>query len=66
MSKTWDIYKKDWHEQLSYALWAYHISAITATRVTPFLLVYGDDAIVPLELEIPSLRISLQEDISNE
>jgi len=28
--------------------------------------VYGDEAIVPLELEILSLRISLQGDIFNE
>ena len=33
---------------------------------TPFSLVYGDEAIVPLELEIPSLTISLHGDISDE
>lgn len=31
-----------------------------ATGTTPYNLVYGNDAIMPLELEIPSLRISLK------
>ena len=66
LSKIWDTYKKDWHDQLPYALWAYRTSVCIATRATPFSLVYGYEAIVPLELEIPSLRISLQGDISNE
>jgi transposase InsO family protein len=30
-----------WHEVLSEALWAYHISRHGATKVTPFELVYG-------------------------
>lgn len=66
LSKTWDIYQKDWHEQLTYALWDYMMSIRIATRVTLFSLVYGDEVVVPLELEILSLRISLQGDISKE
>jgi len=60
LSKTWDKYKIDWHEQLPYGLWAYRTNVRTTMGVTPFSLVYGDESIVPLELEIPSLRISLQ------
>ena len=30
-----------WHEVLSEALWAHHISRHGATKVTPFELVYG-------------------------
>jgi transposase InsO family protein len=30
-----------WHEILSKALWAHHISMHSATKVTPFELVYG-------------------------
>lgn len=63
LSKTSDKYKKDWHEKLPYALWAYRTSVHTNTGENPFSLVYGDEAIIPLELEIPSLRISLQGDI---
>jgi len=42
------------------------MSVHIATRATPFSLVYRDEVIVPLELEIPSLRISLQGDILDE
>ena len=66
LAKTWDRYKRDWYEQLPYALWAYRTSVRTTTGATPFLLVYGDETIVPHELEISSLKISLQGDISNE
>jgi len=66
LSKTWDKYKRDCNDQLPYALWTYRTSLRIATRATPFSLVYGDEAIVPLELEIPYLRISLQGDIFDE
>ncbi|GKU93223.1 hypothetical protein SLEP1_g6831 [Rubroshorea leprosula] len=46
---------KDWHEMLPYALHAYSVR--TSTRATPYSLVYGMEAILPLELEIPSMRI---------
>lgn len=41
----------DWHERLSEALWSYHTSAHVSTGVTHFLLVYGTEAILPLEIE---------------
>ena len=41
-------------------MWAYRISIHTPTGATPFSLVYGVEAILPIELEIPSLRVSLQ------
>jgi len=66
LSKTWDKYKRDWHEQLPYALFSYRTYVRIATGATPFSLVYGDEAIFPLELEIPSLKISLQGDIPYE
>jgi len=59
LAKTWDNYKKDWHEQLPYILWAYRTNIRTTIGGTKFSLVYGDEAIVPLDLEIPSLIIFL-------
>lgn len=41
-------------------IWAYRTSVRTATKTTPYKLMYGVDAIIPLELKIPSLRISLK------
>ena len=47
-------------------LWAYHTSIRTPTGATPFSLVYGSEAILPIEIELPSLRVSLKNLISEE
>ena len=39
-----------WHEVLSEALWAHHISKRDATKVTPFELVYGQEAVLLVEV----------------
>lgn len=33
---------------------------------TPFSLVYGFESILPIEIEIPSLRVSLKDLVNNE
>ncbi|XP_060177936.1 uncharacterized protein LOC132607877 [Lycium barbarum] len=48
---------KYWHEQLPYALLGYRTTPRTSTGATPYMLVYGTEAIIPVEVEIPSLRI---------
>ncbi|KAG8474563.1 hypothetical protein CXB51_031307 [Gossypium anomalum] len=48
---------RDWHEKLPFALLAYRTSVRTSTGATPFSLVYGMEAVLPIEVEIPSLRI---------
>ncbi|KAA3486010.1 RNA-directed DNA polymerase (Reverse transcriptase), Ribonuclease H [Gossypium australe] len=48
---------KDWHEKLSFSLYAYRTSVKTSTRATPFSLVYGMEAVLPIEVEIPSLQV---------
>ena len=52
--------------QIPKALWAYRTSVRTPIGATPFSLVYGTEAILPIELKIPSLRINLSEQISDE
>ncbi|PKI35940.1 hypothetical protein CRG98_043669 [Punica granatum] len=47
----------DWHEMLPYALLAYRTSIRTSTGATPYSLVYGMEAVLPIEVEIPSMRI---------
>jgi hypothetical protein len=49
---------------LSKALWAHHISKHSATMVTPFELVYGEEAILPVELNLDALRMSPQNELS--
>ncbi|CAL9024711.1 unnamed protein product, partial [Prunus brigantina] len=53
--------KKDWHERINEALWAYRTTYRTPTQATPYSLVYGVEAVLPLESQIPSLRMAVQE-----
>ena len=52
--------EKDWPDKLPYALWGYRTTERTSTGATPFSLVYGMEAVLPIELEIPSLRVVLE------
>ncbi|KAK5776984.1 hypothetical protein PVK06_044949 [Gossypium arboreum] len=51
---------RDWHEKLPFALLAYRTSVRTSTGATPFSLVYGMEAVLPIEVEIPSFRILIE------
>ncbi|PKI67076.1 hypothetical protein CRG98_012540 [Punica granatum] len=44
-------------EMLPYAPSAYRTSIRTSTGATPYSLVYGMEAVLPIEVEIPSMRI---------
>jgi len=57
--------KKDLHERIGEALWAYRTAFQTSTKATPYSLVYGVKVVLPLECQIPSLRIAIQEGLSN-
>ena len=54
------IHKTSWHTMLFSALWAYRTSVKSATGFTPFRLVYGLEAILPIECEIPSLKLVVE------
>jgi hypothetical protein len=49
-----------WHTLLTYTLWVDRTTTKVSTGCTPFQLVYGQEAILPTELEISSLRLILQ------
>jgi hypothetical protein len=49
-----------WHEKLSEALWAHRTSRHGATKVIPFELVYGQEAVLPVEVSLQNLRITRQ------
>ena len=42
---------------LPFALYAYRIGVRTSTRATPYSLVYGMEVVLPIEVEILSLRV---------
>ena len=51
---------KDWHEMLPFALHGYRTFVRTSTRATPFSLVYGMEDVLPVEVEILSLRVIME------
>jgi hypothetical protein len=52
------------HEKLSATLWAHRTSRHRATKVTPFELVYGQEAVVPVEIGLHSLRVTRRGSLS--
>lgn len=55
---------KDWHEMLPFALHGYRTSVRTSTGATPFSLVYGMEAVLSIEVEIPSMRVLMESELS--
>ncbi|XP_050245856.1 uncharacterized protein LOC126693771 [Quercus robur] len=54
-------YGGKWSNHLANVLWACKSSVKTATEFSPFSLVYGTEAINPVELVIPTPRVVLEE-----
>ena len=53
-------HKSNWHHIHFSALWAYETSMKTATGFTPFQLVYGLKAVLPIQCQIPSLQLVVE------
>jgi hypothetical protein len=51
---------KHWHKILSEALWAHRISKHSATKVSPFELVYGQEAVLPVKISLNVLGTKLR------
>ncbi|XP_015078402.1 uncharacterized protein LOC107022245 [Solanum pennellii] len=56
---------RGWHDMLPYALLGYQTTVRTSTGATPYLLVYGIEAVIPAEVEIMSMRIIQEAKLSN-
>ena len=48
------------------ALWAYRITYRTSTQDTPYSLAFRVEAVLPLERQIPSLRLAILEGLTDE
>ena len=57
--------RKNWPDLLDEILWAYRTTPREATRQSPYSLVYGMEAVTPLELVEPSLRMTLYDEVAN-
>ncbi|KAK3038001.1 hypothetical protein RJ639_029952 [Escallonia herrerae] len=56
LKKTLDEAKGAWVDELPKVLWAYRTTPHSVTRKTPFLLCYGLEAMLPVEIEVPTIR----------
>ena len=56
---------RGWHEMLSYALLGYRTTVRTSVGATPYLLVYGTEAVITAKVEIPALRIIQEAELSD-
>ncbi|XP_049367917.1 uncharacterized protein LOC125832764 [Solanum verrucosum] len=50
--------KWDWYERMEEALRGYRTTYRTPTQATPYSLAFGVEAVLPLEHQIPSLRLT--------
>ena len=50
----------DWDKKLLFALWGYRTSICASIGATPYSLVYGSKAVLPVKVEIQSLRVLVE------
>jgi len=55
---------KRWHTLLKEALWSYRMACHGATKVSPYQLVYGHDAVLPWEIKTGSSQIFSQDQLN--
>ncbi|XP_050229150.1 uncharacterized protein LOC126678290 [Mercurialis annua] len=66
IKKRLDQYKDNWAQELYSVLWAYRTTQRKGTRETPFRLAYGIEAVIPIEIGVPSIRVNYLEEETNE
>ena len=57
---------KDWAEKLPFALWGYRTSIHASTGATLYSLVYRSEVMLPIEVEIKSLRVLVETKVLEE
>ena len=56
----------DWAEKVPFALWGYRSSIYASIGATPYSLVYSSEAVLPIEVEIQSLRVLVETKVLEE
>ncbi|XP_059628796.1 uncharacterized protein LOC132271433 [Cornus florida] len=64
LEKMIENHPNEWHHLLSEALWAKRNSKRLSTSVTPYMLTYGHDAVLPMEMTIRSIRVAFQNNLT--
>ena len=65
LKKKLEEAKGRWPEELPQVLWAYRTTARTSIGHTPFSLAYGCEAMLPIEVKIPTIRALTYDQTSN-
>jgi hypothetical protein len=60
LQRTVNKHKTNWHHILFSVLWAYRTTVKMATSFTPFHLVHGVEATLPIECKTPTLRTAIE------
>ncbi|KAK2986474.1 hypothetical protein RJ640_000228 [Escallonia rubra] len=50
----------EWHRLLSEVLWAFRTSHRSSTGITPYVLTYGHDPVLPMEITVKSFLVAMQ------
>ena len=58
--------KGRWVEELPSILWTYRTTPRSSTGETPFSLTYGVEAVIPLEIGLPTIRTEYYDPVTNE
>nr|XP_025632973.1 uncharacterized protein LOC112727450 [Arachis hypogaea] len=61
LKKKLDNAKGLWAELIPEVLWAYNTTVHSTTKETPFRLVYGSEAMIPIEISQGSIRTSAED-----
>nr|XP_025641263.1 uncharacterized protein LOC112736141 [Arachis hypogaea] len=66
IKKKLDNAKGEWAELIPEVLWSYNTTIHNTTGETPFKLVYGSEALIPIEVGLPTLRAELYDEQQNQ
>ena len=66
MAKVCNANRDDWDVRILAVLWAYRTTCKKLIGQTQFILAYGQEAMMPMEYIVPSLKIIVLIDMEDE